>query len=489
MTIHAATLLSHTLFYTVASAANSQPPETTEEATAPASEDVAEPALTEPAPAEPAEPAEPADVAGLRAEVEGLRREVATLREQDTYLQEDIDAVRQEEMKRPPPGNLRLMDNVNLRFGGYLDFGYFWAMGDGVAYVPRLGTPQAPLPEGVAWVFDGDPWANPINAQGDSADLGLDRTNIDRFDPIASGGRPSFIVNMVNLSLVANVGKKLLFETSINFEPRQGDLGRHGDVFNVDLAYLEWKPFEKADISFFAGKFESTFGIEYRRRKAPALASVTPSIISRYTTGNPTGLKMRGSVGKGIFVYNVALTNGGMFTERFGHLFDELDTNGVPTGSARVAFVMPVKFGFELGASGVYGSQDRQRDHRITHWQAGADIALEAKGFALRGEFLKSRTDRQEDGQTPSLDSMGFYTTAAYRILPWLMPVVRVDWRRATLVTPPNMYVSNTGRLTAGLRFDISFNVILKAEYMHIQEFQGPEIKDDVVTSSLVFHF
>src|SRR5439155_230278 len=84
-------------------------------------------------------------------------------------------------------------------------------------------------------------------------------------------GHSSFLVNLVNLGLVASVGERLLFEVSLNFEPRQGNLGSPGDLVDVDLAYLQWRPWQEIDLSFYLGKLESTFGIEYRRRKAPDL--------------------------------------------------------------------------------------------------------------------------------------------------------------------------------------------------------------------------
>ena len=113
---------------------------------------------------------------------------------------------------RPAPSHLTIGE-LKLRFTGYLDVGVFKAFGDGVSYVFDNGKKLRPQFADVPWVFVGDPWANAINAQGESADLGLDRTNIPRFDPIRSGGRPSFIINTANLGLVGSLGQDFLFET------------------------------------------------------------------------------------------------------------------------------------------------------------------------------------------------------------------------------------------------------------------------------------
>ena len=44
-------------------------------------------------------------------------------------------------------------------------------------------------------------------------------------------------------------------------------------------------------------------------------------------------------------------------------------------------------------------------------------------------------------------------------------------------------------RFTGSLRFDITWNILLKIEYLHIRELSPPELADDVFTSSLIFRF
>jgi hypothetical protein len=389
--------------------------------------------------------------------------------------------------------SLTIADDVKLKFTGYTDFGLFKAMGDGVAYVRDIGHALHPELASFPWVFLGDPWANTINSQGDSADLGLDRTNIARYDPIQSHGKTSFIVNMVNLGIQATLSTYLFAEASINFEPRQGTLGSSGDQFDLDLAYLEFRPSRNLDLHLFAGKFESTFGIEYRRRKAPDRFGVTPSLISRYSVGTPTGLKVRGSFLSGLITYNFAVTNGGMSTEKFAHFYNELDRNDWKTLSGRLSighkFDSRVPFEIEAGGSGIFGAQDLQPSETTYQWQGGADLRLEIADFSLRAEYLKAHADGGGVTGAPFLDAQGAYGELSYQIFGWLGVMGRVDWRKAKLFAPPNFYLTNDLRVTAAVRFDIKFNIIAKVEYVRLQELEGPEIDDDVFTSSLIFRF
>lgn len=389
---------------------------------------------------------------------------------------------------RQPPGSLALGE-ARLRFSGYIDVGFFKASGDGVAYRFDPGKRNHPEFADVPWVFDGDPWSNPVNAQGDSADLGLDRTNIARFDPIQSKGKPTFLINMANVGMVASIGQELLAEAAFNFEPRQGLLGSTGDFLDVDLAYVEWIPSANHDFHVFAGKFESTFGIEYRQRKASDRFNVTPSIISRYTVGTPTGLKVRGSLADKAFTYAVALTNGGMMTERFAHFFNEVDRNALKTGSARLSYQLPLPFFLELGASGVLGPQDGQPDDALIAHQYGADLKLVWEDLTVRAEYLKTVSKGGGLTDAPMLDAEGFYVDGWYQLTPLLGVYLRVDHRSALLLADTNLYVTHTARGTVGLRFDVNFHLAAKLEYLRIQEFRGPEIDDDVFTSSVVLKF
>ncbi len=390
--------------------------------------------------------------------------------------------------KAEPPGVLQLGE-VKLRLTGYLDVGFFKAFGDGVAYRFDAGKRNHPDLRNIPWVFDGDPWANAVNSQGDSADLGLDRTNIARFDPIHSKGRPTFLVNTVNLGLVGSLAESLLFETSINFEPRQGLLGAAGDFLNVDLAYVEWIPSTALDLHIFAGKFESTFGIEYRQRKASDRFNITPSIISRYSVGTPIGLKVRGSILNQLLGFNFALTNGAMMTEQFGHFYNELDANFVKTGSGRLSSKLPLPFFLEVGVSGLIGAQDGQPDDTRVQTQYGVDLKLVWEDLTLRGEYVRAFAPGGGISAAPRLTAEGFYVDAWYQLTSLIGAYVRVDLRDARLFADTNMYISRVMRFTGAIRFDLNFHLAVKLEYLRLQELKGPEIEDDVFTSSLVFKF
>ena len=423
-----------------------------------------------------------------------LEQRLRALEERLQRLEEENRGLKEGQLRLQsrllPVAALTISDGVKLRFNGYVDFGFFAPMGDGVAYARDVGHQVHPELASYPWVFLGDPWANAVNAQGDSADLGLDRTNIARFDPIHSHGKSTFLVNMVNLTMAASLGEHLFAEASLNFEPRQGDLGSPGDVFDVDLAYFEYKPSSKLDLHLFAGKFESTFGIEYRRRKAPDRFGITPSLIARYTVGTPTGLKIRGSFFNGLITYNFAVTNGSMSTEKFAHFFNETDSNQFKTLSGRLSIAHKLgPVDVEVGGSGMFGAQDLQPADNLYHWQVGVDLRLDVADFSLRAEWLKSNADGGGVVNAPLLDAQGAYGEVTYQFLSWLGVLARVDWRQARLFAAPNFYLSNDLRVTAALRFDIHFNVVAKAEYVRVQELGGPEIDDDVFTSSLIFRF
>lgn len=478
-------------------------------------EPVPAPAPAEPAPAPAPAPAPVAPVpapvpvaptpapagASVEQQLADLRAELAELKgvvdEQSTVvLGRQVEELRSliESDEGRAVGNLTRMDDAKIRLAGYLDVGFFDSFGDGVAYQRDVGKQLFPQDAGVPWVFWGDPWANPINAQGDSADLGLDRTNLDRWDPIASGGRPSFIVNMVNQSVLVTFKKNLLLETSLNFEPRAGNelepIGAPGDYLDVDLAYAEWVPFQKVNLHVFAGKFEPTFGIEYRARKASDRFGVTPSLIGRYITGSPTGLKLRGGLFDELVIYNVAVTNGQSSTERFAHFYNELDDNTGKTGSGRLSVVFPLPVFLEIGGSGMFGSQDDQPDDDVIHSQVGVDLKFRAGDFTLEGELMPfSRAEGGGTGDAPLLDAFGWYAQARYVLVPGFGVYGRVDRRKADLLADTNLYHSDTLRYTGGIRLDVTFNVLVKAEYLHVEEVDQPELDDDLFTSSLVLRY
>src|SRR4029079_16076309 len=112
----------------------------------------------------------------------------------------------------------------------------------------------------------------------------------------------------------------------------------------------------------FLGKFDSVIGIEYRSRKAKQRFGITPSLIARYTTGTPVGIKVRSRLGPNDLVTVAgAWTNGSSVIEPF-HFYDETDSNAGKTVSGRVSIAPPPPVLLELGVSGLYCAQDRPVD-------------------------------------------------------------------------------------------------------------------------------
>ncbi|MEZ4318320.1 MAG: hypothetical protein R3F61_12490 [Myxococcota bacterium] len=379
---------------------------------------------------------------------------------------------------------------------GYVDIGYFVPFGDGVAYDhDRMNDVLGPGPDQaylkVPWVFYGDPWANTINSQGDSADLGGDRSNIPRYDPIDSNGRPGFLVNRFSHGLAVDRGDRLGLRARLNFEPRSGLLGHAGDLIEVDTVYVVWRPLQNADLKLYAGRLESGFGREYRYRHASARVGITPSIVSRYLVGLQTGVRARGTFRRWLG-YSAAITNGGSTTEKFGHLSNDLDDNGVPTGTVRVGVLTRRPVRLELGVSGQLGPQDAQPHPGILAWQVGVDGRLDAGPLVVQVEGVISHQPGDPDlpRSIERLDARGGYVDTQLWVRPELALIGRVDWRDADLLAWPNLYISNVLRVTGGASVHLNQDVAIKAEYLHLAELmQGTSIVDDVFTTSLVFSY
>jgi hypothetical protein len=386
---------------------------------------------------------------------------------------------------------------------GYIDFGFFAAQGDGSGVIQDLGPPSAryfpAYADRYGWVFLGDLLAPAVNSRGEPADLG-NLPGVDRYDSIHSRGAPGFILNEVNLTLKAAIGDAALATASLDFLPRSGTDFRLGDVFEVDIAQLEWIPGTARRTSIFVGKMESVIGIEYRERKAGQRFGITPSLLARYTTGTPLGLKVRSKLGEDDWlILAAALTNGSSTTETF-HFYDEIDSNAGKTVSARIA-VAPGRV-LEMGVSGQYGAQDHALDSKDPLWFAGVDLQAHLGHLELKGQWLTGRgtgeTGRVYD--TPHRPyglrlNKGAYLEGDLMLTPLIGILARADLRDALvwLGNPDaaggaeRLYITKGWRATAGVRIVPGEHVVVKAEFLHNGEYGGiPLIRDDVFTSSLV---
>ncbi len=383
-------------------------------------------------------------------------------------------------------------------FGGYVDLGFFVPFGTGVGVRQDFGNVNFPaLASQYGWVFYGDLLAPAINTRGEAADLG-DLPGARRFDSVHSRGAPGFIVNEVNLRAQASVSTNVLILASVNLLPRSGTEFSLGDVLEVDLAQLEWMPTADHRTSIFAGKMESLLGVEYRQRKAHTRFGVTPSLIARYTTGTPLGLKVRTKLFKGDFLtLALALTNGSSTTEQF-HFYDEVDTNAGKTISGR-ASIKPFSFfdhsplgELELGVSGAWGPQDRALDSASPLWFVGVDLLWHKGRIDVEAQWLKGMAPGKAADQVYGLTlNQGAYLTLMWRITSLVGVLARGELRDAfVFLGDERAYLTQSFRVTAGARLSFDEHVTLKAEYLFNGEYGGvPQVPNDVFTSSLVLAY
>lgn len=443
-----------------------------------------------------------AEMEGLRERVDDLEKENAELREEQDLAYEEREALH-ERIDRPR--------RSKFAFGGYLDAGLFWAQGNGSGVAAGLlddvvPDRDDPPPVGV-WQFIGDPLSTAVNARGEPADLG--DTQAVRFDsidtngarPVRDNGRTSFIVNAVNFTTRVGLGEQVVMFAMLDIVPRGRDVRIEsdrvlGDFIDLKLAYVMWRPpVRRIGLEIYAGKIDSVFGREYRIQESPHRIEVTPSLICRYTCGRPVGLATRMAFFDRALTLALSVTNGSTYQELFG-LYNEIDANHVKTGTGRLAYEIPWGH-LQLGVSGQIGAQDLQASDLEIQQQYGFDAHFELRGLEITAEFLRGRT-RGSDKLVPldcaegeCLFVTGAYGTIGYRALNWLMPFFRADWRDALHRSGTDFsYASRVVRLTPGLRFEITPNVIVKAQYtFNLEPGFSYRLLNDVFTTAFVAHF
>jgi hypothetical protein len=458
-------------------------------------QDAAPPAGTvaEPAPSPVVEaPAKAPAVDAREARLEQLARQNEELRERIEALESEQEWTNQRVDQLMPLTN---------KLSGYLDFGFFWVQGDGRGIRTDVGHRALPQYEDVvpdSWVFLGDPLATAINSRGEPADVAESRAIT--FDPIGNRGKPSFILNALNLQLFTGVGDNLTINAAVDFIPRSRNISDPdgvglGDYLDVKLGYVEYRvDVLGTSLSLSAGKFDSVLGYEYRVQESPTRITVTPSLLCRYICGHPLGLKARWQALKDdALTVNVALTNGSHFIESFDFA-DEVDANAGKTAAGRLSYRFPLGSGLELGASGAYGAQDAQTTASLVQWHYGFDAHLEWRDLNVTAELVKGKAEGDAAAGeppcsgAPCLSYLAGYGLVGYRLNGWLMPYARADFRQAVHTSGASfVYHSDLMRTTGGLRFDIGSHVIFKGEYTHIVELGPvPPFPNDVLTSSLV---
>lgn len=378
-----------------------------------------------------------------------------------------------------------------LTFGGYVDVGFFVPGGNnGAGIIEDVGNGAFPEYGGrYGWTFLGDILATPVNSRGEAADLG-DAPGVRRMDLIHARGSPSFLVNEVNLRATAGLTERLLLTASVNFTPRTGASEfALGDTFDVDIAQLEWMPFADGKTSVFVGKFDSVVGIEYRERKAHQRFGITPSLLARYTSGTPVGLKVRTKLLDERLVVAAALTNGTSSTEQF-HFYSETDTNWGKTLSGRASGKFtPLGTELEVGLSGEYGPQGRSRGNSGIMYLVGADALFRWKNLNLKAQFLRGFAPGDAVDKAYGLKlHRSAYVEANYMLTPTFGALARAELRDAFVdLADERAYLTKSWRATAGVRAALTENVIVKAEYLFNGEYGGiPDIRNNLFTSSIL---
>jgi hypothetical protein len=462
-------------------------------------------------PAPAPSPAQPTTAAAGADQEQRLRAVEA----ENKRLREDLDELKDDH--KDLRDKVQTLLPLTTRISGFIDFGAFYVSGNGGSGIqPDFGNahfPEYAGPNGVPdkWVFMGDPLGPTINARGDVADTDGSRAVL--FDPVHNGGKPSFLVNSIDLAIFEGVGDNLTINGAVDFLPRSfspsTDLsvhGNYGDYLDVRLAYAEYiVPVKTFDLSLYAGKFDSVLGIEYRSQDAASRLTVTPSLICRYTCGYPLGLKARAKFFDEKLVVNAAVTNDSSFVTNFPFYTETSNTN-MKTGSARVSTKLPVGAGLEIGVSAAFGAQagysvggtSLQTNDDVHQYQYGADVSLDWHDLLISGEFVKGEAEGAANpgdlpcALAPCLSFTGAYGLVGYRLFNWLTPYARVDGRDAVHRNGASfVYITSEMRTTGGLHFELGTNVILKAEYTHTFELgRVPQsVGNDVATSSLVLKY
>lgn len=441
----------------------------------------------------------------LEAELSVTRAELARTQAALEAATDDVEAVKSDlsETSRAVTAVGEREDLIrenSVSWGGYADVGFFVVQGNGAGVRKDLER-LVPGGDGFlsTWVLRGDPLATTVNSRGEVADLGDSRAV--ESGGLGLGGRPSFLVNAVNLQLRATIGNELLVHAMVDLLPRERALTHFalGDFLDVKLANVSWRRrFGFGELVVWAGKVDSLLGIEYRVQESPDRLTITPSLTCRYTCGRAVGVRARGLLLGDRLEVLAAVTNGSSQLELMPW-GAEAGFNASPTVSGRVGLLLPVANGLEVSLSGQVGVQDRQSDPTVWQFHAGAAAKLDLSTVVLTAEGMFGRAA----GKTGSITGeavpctaaaclvyRGAYLQAGWRALRWLTPYARVDWRSGTMTYAREwLYESVRVRATAGVRLEPLRRVAIKAEYTFNRELLGPDFPDDVFTTSVIVSY
>lgn len=379
------------------------------------------------------------------------------------------------------------------RIKGYVDTGFFVPSGAGTGFVlDAAGAHTARFP-GAAAVFLGDPLTTAVNSRGEPADAGV--LPILPTDAIRSGGNSSFIFNELNLDIFGELTDEASLVTSVDLIPRRGGGGDTGDVLDVDFGYLHWRPTADPELVVQAGKIPPVFGREWRVQESPDRTEVTPSLIHRYLGGHPVGVRgRRRFLGPRDHVWSVslALANGNSHVEQFLPS-DEIDSNSGKTVSGRLARRAEKLGGVgrvEVGLSAERGAPSGNSGGAGKQWQAGADLWVERGDLELTAEYVRGVSPGAAQGSILSLVFEGYFVLVIYRLTNVVTPYLRWESHTATATSARIALLSDSRRLTGGLRLELAPGWLFKGEYViNLERGPVPAITNDTATTSLVLTF
>ena len=380
---------------------------------------------------------------------------------------------------------------------GFIDVGFAKAQGNGTSYAP--GDLRAPADYGV------DTFATAVNSRGDVASNDPGGRFVNGFFPqsVGIGGHGSLLLNVLSADLrYTSRGAPLFVFARAVMLPRLSAAGDSTRVL-LEQAFGRLTPLDSAELAISIGKFDSVFGIEYLENPSNIRVGITPSLFARYTTGTSLGAKVFYRIQIPILwsalSVNLAGTNSGNMVEALQG--PDANLTGVPVASGRVGYELNLPWvEIKLGASGLQGPRNDQRDQNAEQRMWGFDARLYVAGLALNGEYI--HVD-EESGAVPKLTgdglfpltsefhARGFYAQAAYalpftqRVFRRLSVYARVEQRHAWFegFTPVTVQ-----RGTGGLRLDLWDEVALKGEVLVNREVAGaPQVANNVLTSSLVY--
>jgi hypothetical protein len=389
---------------------------------------------------------------------------------------------------------------------GYVDVGYAKAQGNGTSW-PAGQTYPGPADYYV------DTFAPAVNSRGDVAStIPPPGSTIDGFLPRSTGigGKGSFLLNTADVDVRYTSSElPVLVFTRMQLVPRLYDDGQQGTLPGestrvvLEQAFGRITPLKTAEFAISVGKFDSVFGIEYLENQANFRIGVTPSLISRYTTGQSVGVKAfyRAQIIPAFSAVslNVAATNNGTFVESLQGPSRSL--NGVPVGSARLGYELNLeRVSLKLGASVSYGPRNDQTEGSSQKQTLyGFDGRLVAPTLMVSGEYV--HIDEQEAnsmkltgiGVFPLVTEFyahGFYLQVAEElplpIAPFRLTLYgRYDRRNAEFEGYSAITVD---RITGGVNVGIGESLQVKVEYLANREVAGaPAVANNVFTSSAVW--